>query len=151
MNNLIPICVNCKYFISEPTGIHRQNDVCGLTAIDLVTGKDLGKAPKSAFYYRGQNGLCGPGGKFFLPSDKPAPKKEKPKKEVKTVKVDVPSIKEQIDGWTDEAKEEASELAKKLSAEVANDMTKVQVIDLDGNNSELLPLEEGKKRRRRAK
>jgi hypothetical protein len=116
MKDLIPVCVNCKYFLSEPTGVHRLKSGCAISAIDPVTGEPTGKV-KHAGQYRKENGICGPVGKFFE-AGKAKPKKEEPKPVVKTVKVETPVIEEE--------KEEPK----------------------DG---ELLPLEPGKKRRRRAK
>mgnify|MGYP000618260667 CR=1 FL=1 len=145
MNSLIPICVNCKYFLSEPTGIHRLKSACAISAIDPVTGEETGKA-KHAAQYRKDTGLCGPSGKFFLPG-KPAPKKEKPKKEVKTVLVDVPEMNAM-------SGEEKAKITK--DNPIFEELEKQEKFDKFLNSeekpeAELLPLEEGKKRRRRSK
>ena len=91
MNSLIPICVNCKYFLNEPTGQHRLTSACAISAIDPVTGESTGKA-KHAAQYRKDVGLCGPVGKYFQPGEKTVLKKEAPKPEVKTISVEVPEI-----------------------------------------------------------
>lgn len=91
MNSLIPICVNCKYFLKEPTGQHRLTSACAISAIDPVTGEPTGKA-KHAAQYRKDVGLCGPVGKYFQPGEKTVLKKEVPKPEVKTISVEVPEF-----------------------------------------------------------
>lgn len=131
MNSSLPICINCKYFLSEPTGVHRLTSSCAITAIDPVTGEDSGKA-KPAAYYRGQNGLCGPSGKFFQKADKPVVKKEKPKPEVPTISIDVPELKVSQDLL------DATEAISKQN-------------DKEAEAAELLPKEPGQKRRRRSK
>lgn len=116
-----PICINCKYFVEEAPG--GTKSICGLTAVDPVTGKENARKARPASVYRNKNYPCGPSGKFFIAGKvkaepkivKAEPPKAEPKPEVKTVKVDVPEVN-QVDS-TEEG--------------------------------EFLPLKEGEKRRRR--
>lgn len=89
-----PICKNCKFFIEEKVGAHQVKDVCGLTAIEPVTGNPAMR-PKPAAQMRRDTMPCGVGGKFFEKKVEKKPNKEKVQAlapEAQTVKVDVPKV-----------------------------------------------------------
>ena len=99
-----PICKNCKFFIEEKVGAHQVKDVCGLTAIEPVTGNPAMK-PKLAAQMRRDTMPCGVGGKFF---EKKKPNKEKVQAlapEAQTVTVDVPKV--DLEAPKEEPKKEA--------------------------------------------
>jgi len=120
-----PICMNCKYFVEEFSG---TKSICGLTALDPVTGKKNARKARPASVYRNKNYPCGPSGAFYIEGEqrvdaeinKPEPKKEVEKPKVETVKVELPTLIE-----------EEQEVSKE--------------------EDNLLPLEPGQKRRRRKK
>lgn len=121
-----PICVNCKYYKEEQDGPLRISKTCGLTMIDPVTGEyqQSRSRIKLAAAYRKTGMPCGVAGNFFKTADK----KKKVKPEEGPVVVEEP-------------KESTAKVVKVDAPEIKD----------EPKEENLLPLEPGQRRRRRAK
>jgi len=131
-----PICVNCKYYLEEKTGPLQTAGTCGLTMINPVTGnfEERRSKVKLAAAFRKDNMPCGPGGLFFQPGKKKA---EPKKKHVE--------VKEEVEPEVEAVFVNVSDVAKIIKDDV------IEGLKEEAKEGELLPLEPGKKRRRRAK
>lgn len=118
-----PICKNCKYYLEEKSGPKLIAGTCALSAVDPVTG-GWQRRPQLAAAYRKDKMPCGPSGLFFK-FDKLNATPEYAKK-----------------------KEDPKPKPKPVAKTVKVEAPKVEEAPKE---DELLPLEEGQKRRRRRK